>query len=75
MGLTNQNAPSRMTTMGPREGSAPVCAQCHERKEGQIYFRNVNGDFVCEDCTSPRQKSVLGACGPDCKCEDPTSDG
>lgn len=70
----------RRTSMGLREGGAPVCNSCRERKEGQIYSRTPNGQFVCEDCASPRQQEVLrGTCDPQkCSCgradADPTEE-
>lgn len=60
----------RRTTMGLREGGAPVCPRCRERKEGQIYTQTPNGEFVCEDCASPKVREVLkGTCDPEsCAC-------
>lgn len=66
-GLPSQH---RQTTMGPRENRAPVCINCRLRKQGEIYVRNANGDFVCAECSSPSDKRALtGICGPDCTCE------
>lgn len=49
---------------------APVCNTCRKRKEGQIYSRTPNGEFVCEDCSSPFQKDLLkGSCDSEfCAC-------
>lgn len=68
MGVNHQSM--RRTTMGLREGGAPVCNACRERKDGQIYSRTANGQFVCEDCASPSQREVLkGSCDPTkCPC-------
>lgn len=48
-----------MTTMGLREKRPPVCDSCRERKQEQIYSRDPNGAFVCEDCANSRQRKML----------------
>lgn len=58
-GGSNPNAGKVTTTMGLREKRAPVCNKCRERKDGQIYSRDPNGNFVCEDCANSRQRAML----------------
>lgn len=53
------------TTMGMRDRRAPVCNTCRERKAGQIYSRTANGEFICYDCASPRQREMIGEPVPD----------
>lgn len=66
----NPNSGLVETTRGLREKEPPICPKCHLPKAGQIYSRTPNGEFVCEDCASPRQQAVLRApCDPDiCAC-------
>lgn len=48
-----------MTTMGWRAVRPPECAECGERREGQLYTSNPYGQFVCADCASPGDRAVL----------------
>lgn len=47
------------TTMGIKDYRAPVCVTCRERKEGQIYSRDPNGQLRCEDCAPSKHKDIL----------------
>lgn len=59
-----------MTSMGLKDIRPPICNKCRERKEGQIYSRDANGNFNCEDCAGNKQKEMLkGSCDPEkCAC-------
>lgn len=59
-----------MTTMGYKEARPPLCMKCGERREGQLYTINANGQEVCADCASPKNAGLLKgtSCGPDCTC-------
>lgn len=48
-----------MTTMGLRERRAPRCERCGERRDDQLYTRNGNGQMVCMECASPRDRALL----------------
>ena len=57
-----------MGTMGPRKGRSQPCQKCGERKEG-TYTINVNGQIVCPDCMSSKDREVLNGCDPEfCAC-------
>lgn len=65
-GGSNPYAGQVMTTMGYRQRRAPRCMRCGERREGQIYTVNANGQEVCADCASPSSREILtGFCDPD----------
>lgn len=61
-----------MTTMGLRAPRPPVCTSCRERKVGQLYTTNANGQVVCGDCSGSVGRDVLrGVCDPEnCACGD-----
>ena len=64
-----------MTTMGYRAPRPPLCLVCGERKEGQLYTINANGQQVCADCASPKDRVVLTGCDPEnCACGEPCDD-
>ena len=69
-GIPAREAGQVMTSRGLQAVRPPECNTCRERKAGQIYSRNPNGDFVCEDCASPKDQALLkGTCDPDvCPC-------
>lgn len=66
-----------MTTMGYRDPRAPLCMQCGEYKNGQLYTVNGYGQAICADCAGPKNAPVLkGHCDPDdCACGRVTGDG
>lgn len=59
-----------MTTMGYRAPRPPLCMRCGQRREGQLYTVNANGQEVCADCASPSSRDLLkGTCDPEtCPC-------
>lgn len=60
-----------MTTMGYRQNRPPVCTVCRERKVGQLYTTNPNGQVVCADCSGSMGSGVLRqeCCDPNtCAC-------
>lgn len=61
---------SVMTTMGLRSPRPPVCTNCRERKSGQLYTVDPNGQVVCADCSGSAGEGVLrGSCDPEnCAC-------
>lgn len=64
-----------MTTMGLRASRPPLCMKCGERKDG-LYTFDANGQQVCPDCASVRDRELLkGTCDPDnCACGKATVD-
>lgn len=48
-----------MTTMGLRARRAPRCERCGERRDDQLYTRNLNGQTVCMECASPKDRELL----------------
>lgn len=66
----NPNAGKVNTTMGLRAPRAPLCTQCRERKDGQLYTVNPNGQLICADCAGAKGEGVLkGTCDPEnCAC-------
>ena len=50
----NPYAGKVMTTQGYKEHRAPVCTNCRQRKDGQLYTVNANGQIVCADCSGNR---------------------
>ena len=58
-GGSNPYAGQVNTTMGMRDSRAPVCWICHERKTGQLYTFNSNGQLVCADCSGSFGRGVL----------------
>lgn len=48
-----------MTTIGLRAARPPLCLVCGERREGQLYTVNPNGQVTCADCSSPLDRDVL----------------
>lgn len=80
VGGGNPYAGQVMTTQGYRAPRPPLCLVCGQRKEGQIYTINGNGQQVCADCAGEKHAQVLKACangaGDDCACHDePEEDG
>lgn len=74
-GGSNPHAGLVTTTMGLRGHRPPRCLVCGERREGQLYTVNANGQEVCADCASPKNRVVLaptcGECGDEgCACTD-----
>lgn len=68
-GGSNPYAGKVMTTQGYREARPPLCMVCGQRKDG-IYTINGNGQQVCPDCASPKDRKALqGDCGDECDCE------
>lgn len=58
-----------MTTMGYRARRAPLCMKCGLRKEDGLMTINANGQEVCVDCASPKDRVVLTGCDPEnCAC-------
>lgn len=60
-----------MTTQGLKDHRAPVCTNCRQRKEGQLYTVNANGQIVCADCSGSYGIGILkGVCDEDeCTCD------
>ena len=60
-----------MTSQGYKEHRAPVCTNCRQRKEGQLYTQNANGQIVCADCSGSYGEGILrGVCDEDeCHCD------
>lgn len=57
-----------MGTMGPRKGRSQPCMKCGERKQGN-YGVNANGQIVCGDCMSPKDRVVVTGCDAEnCGC-------
>ena len=70
-GGSNPYSGKVMTTQGYKEHRAPVCTSCRQRKEGQLYTVNANGQTVCADCSGRYGEGVLkGVCSEDeCACD------
>lgn len=75
VGGKNPNAGKVTTTMGLRDRRPPLCMKCGERRPGQLYSVNANGQEVCADCAGDREQAVLAPaacaeCDPDegCSC-------
>lgn len=75
-GGSNPNSGKVTTTMGIREPRAPICEVCGERKTGQLYTINANGQKTCADCSGRVGEGVLkGVCDPEnCACGQPNED-
>lgn len=64
-GGSNPYAGKVNTSMGMREPRPPLCMVCGERREGQIYTVNANGQTSCATCAGPKHaKTLLGVCDP-----------
>lgn len=46
------------TTMGMRANRPPLCWKCRERREGELYGIDPNGQPICETCQKPAKASV-----------------
>lgn len=60
-----------MTTQGYKEQRPPVCTNCRQRKVGQLYTTNANGQIVCADCSGSYGEGILrGVCSEgECACD------
>jgi hypothetical protein len=47
------------TTMGMRKSKAPLCVNCRQRKEGELYTLSPNGQELCPDCAGSMGRGVL----------------
>lgn len=78
-GARSENSPLRgqvLTTMGLRGHRPPLCMACGQRKPNQIYTQNANGQVVCADCASPRDRELLTYCDSEsCGCGKHPVDG
>ena len=58
MPLINQNDPTLVnTTMGLRKRKPPVCWTCRERREGEIYGIDPNGNPICATCRGEKPQN------------------
>lgn len=67
-GGANPNAGLTTTTMGLKQRRGERCRRC-----GQFSNENMtispNGDIICVECASPKERIVLTGCDPEnCSC-------
>lgn len=60
-GGLNPNAGSVTTSMGLRAPRPPLCWKCRERREGELYGIDPNGQPICATCSGSKLGSAPDA--------------